>query len=377
MDPRRVLILGRSGRRLATAAAAAGYAPIVVDCFGDSDTRRIALTTVVIKPRFAWFFDGDTVIRRLDDLRHQFGPMPLVWGGGWESQPYLLAALASRWQLAGCSIATVFRISDPAQLQRIVRNNELSFPDTAYTSAITASRRLVKRRLSAGGFDINAPSSRRILGQREYWQQKIDGMPYSVAFIASDGKVDILGGCEPYRLQVDREHPWRFGGSVASPAVLRERYGEIKAAILRLHDALTLRGLCGIDFMIDDDGRLVVLELNVRPPATFDLVSDPGSAFRAHLHAEAYVGAYPKLIKGYVVCYAERPCRIAARSPWPDWVVDRPRDNTEIAAGMPICSIVAEAASVAATRELLAHRFRLIMRGLGQVRPAAAEPLFA
>ena len=73
----------------------------------------------------------------------------------------------------------------------------------------------------------------------------------------------------------------------------------VEDAVQALVPALGLVGLCGLDFMLDEDGRYSVLEVNPRPTGTFELYEDLGvegpGLFQMHL--SACEGRLPRTVR--------------------------------------------------------------------------------
>ena len=85
-----VLIAGFSGRVLAASARRAGYRPLVVDAFGDDDTREIAQGNVRVLPQsFQRGFGFGSLQAALDELSGKAAraPIGLVLGAGFEDAP--------------------------------------------------------------------------------------------------------------------------------------------------------------------------------------------------------------------------------------------------------------------------------------------------
>jgi len=361
-----VLIVARSGRQLAQAARAAGYQPVVIDLFGDVDTAAICAANVVLTPGKRFIFDADELLAALSELRSTVGTIPLVWGSGWEVQAHLLAAIAPLWPLQGCPIAALFAANDPAALAAVLGAVDITLPTLAYGAIPPHGSWLLKRRGSVGGYGVVEPGKRRHTGQCEYLQSVVTGVSLSAAFIAGAGWVELLGVCEAINLQSDRRYPYRFSAAVAAPRRFAALKARLSTLVATLGNALALRGLCGVDFMVDDDGDLVFIELNARPSATFDLVAAPGPAFAAHMAAVAG-GGRPSLeslstVRAMAVCYANHPIVVPKTLNWPVWVSDRPHPNAQLHTGAPICSIAATAQSTAGARELLDQRYHALMR---------------
>lgn len=361
---KQVLIVARSGRQLAEAASAGGYLPIVIDFFGDTDTEAVCVTNVVISPDTGLRFDPQRLLAALTAIRSEFGPMPFVWGSGWEGQPHLLAALAQTWPTVGCEPNTLFAVNDPRFFSQILWRSEIPHPNITTGYVPTRGQWLLKRRGSCGGFGINRLGSRRFTGQREYLQSELHGTHLSAAFLVGHNGVSILGVCEAFNLQPADDLPFRFSAAVAEPRRFKGLRRLLTEVIENLATSFALRGLCGIDFVIDELDQLKVIELNTRPPATFDLLAERGRVFQAHMKSDTQ--AYgsiptPDQIRSMAVCYAEHPLTVPKTLNWPDWTADRPQIGTTLSVGMPICSITASAATIDESRKLLEQRFSLLM----------------
>ncbi len=352
-----VLIVARSGRQLAQAACAGGYRPVVVDLFGDLDTQAAGVTTVTLSPDAPLGFNARELFATLATLHSTYGALPLVWGSGWEAQPHLLAALAQSWPLVGCPAAILFAVNDPAAFADRLSSIGITHPALAYGRVPASGMWLIKRRGSCGGYGVERAPGGCLTGQREYLQQEVPGLSLSAAFIAGRDTVELLGICEPFKLQSHSCLAYRFSAAVAVP----EHLGTLRARVVKLIETLTevfgLRGLCGIDFVQDDDDGLVLIELNARPTATFDLLADRGEVFRAHLNAAQRECTPLVEVRAMAVCYADDPITVPRTMNWPAWVADRPRPDTRIDAGMPLCSVLASAPTSAEARALLADRF--------------------
>lgn len=368
-----VLIVARSGRQLAQAACAGGYEPLVVDLFGDVETETVCRANIVLKPRRDLNFDAACLAEALRSIRSDYGALPLVWGSGLESQPHLLAALAQRWETKGCSVATFFRVNDPQAFASELAVNGIQAPRYACATLPTSGRWLLKRRGSCGGFGVSTIGTRRLAGQREYFQREQTGVHLSAAFIASSDSVALLGVCEALNLQHHPGLPYRFSGAIAAPQLFASLRTELTQMVEKLNNAFALRGLCGIDFIVDGSGNIALIELNARPPATFDLLASGGHVFQAHMHADTL--AYgslpaPAQVRAMAICYAEHPITVTKTLNWPQWASDRPRVGTHLQPGMPVCSISAAATTVTDTRRLLEHRFKELLDQLRNESPS-------
>ncbi len=359
--PKYVLIVARSGRQLAEAARACGYEPLVVDFFGDIETETVCRANIALNPRSDLKFDVPKLADALRSIWSRYGAMPLVWGSGLESQPHLLAALAPRWDIKGCSVATLFRVNDPRAFGHALAANAIRAPKIASGAVPTSGQWLLKQRGSCGGLGVRGIGMRRVSGQREYFQRAVAGTQLSAAFVAAKGSVSFLGICEALNLQYHPRLPYRFSGAIAAPHWLASLRTPLTEIVEKLSSEFALRGLCGVDVIVDRGARVHLIELNPRPPATFDLLASPGHVFEAHMQADtpAY-GPLPEhaQVRAMAVCYAEHPITVTNSLNWPDYVSDRPQTGSRILPGMPVCSISAAGATVTDTRRLLEDRLK-------------------
>ena len=96
---------------------------------------------------------------------------------------------------------------------------------------------------------------------------------------------------------------------------------ELASAALRLSQALNLRGVFGVDFIVDGDSW-AVLEVNPRPTAALSLLG----------------AARPQALR---ILYAPADLVIPEPFDWPDFTADIPAPFSRIPAAAPIASIAA------------------------------------
>jgi len=84
-------------------------------------------------------------------------------------------------------------------------------------------------------------------------------------------------------------------------------------------------------------------------------------------HAIQNILAYHKtdtstLIKRAIgIVYADEACCTKAQTSWPEWVVDTSSDSTVYHAGWPICSVIAEAKSIAQAKNEIIQKKQLVI----------------
>ena len=173
------------------------------------------------------------------------------------------------------------------------------------------------------------------------------GTPASVVFLADGRHAQVIGLSEQLVDQGRFGAPgFRYCGSMypLGSAQARRRASALVEAVTA---ALRLRGVNGIDFVLDEEGGIVVLELNPRYPASVELVerSTGLSVFAAHVAAcEGELPAAPPAPEGTwgkAIVYARADVVAADTRPWLDRadIRDVPFPGEHIRAGAPVCSV--------------------------------------
>ncbi|MGH8573098.1 MAG: ATP-grasp domain-containing protein, partial [Gammaproteobacteria bacterium] len=211
-----------------------------------------------------------------------------------------------------------------------------------------------------------------------YLQRQVPGRPHSVVFLA-DGRHAAIVGYNEIRVQGGTGAArFRYTGAVtiSEPPVAPA----VEDAVQVLVRALGLVGLCGLDFMLDQDGRYSVLEVNPRPTGTFELYEDLGvegpGLFQMHL--SACEGRLPRTVRVLgagvaaqeVLWASPETFAIPGDLRWPDWARDRPAAGTLLQADEPICTLHARAQDRNTVDRLLSDR-RAKLSGVLGCRQAA------
>lgn len=360
-----LLIISRSGRALAASARRAGYVCDVIDEFADADTCGLARRT--------YRTNGPLDRVTLEPLLRQWSSdsraeqAVIVPGSGFEAAPSLLDWLQDFAPVCANPAAVVTSVKDPARFFPLLDSLAIRHPpvhgsvSTDTDPGLTGSW-LVKPIGGEGGVGVRSWSADETLPVGCYLQQKVSGQPCSVLFLADGREPRIVGFNLCYSradLESGREADYRFAAIIGTPvpgALTATIASQVKAVVA----ATGLRGLCGLDLLWDDDG-VSVLEVNPRPPASFELHEHDSSLLPAHL--TACRGALPvwessatSSITGKRVVYAPVAVHIADGMEWPEWTADRPDAGSELAAEAPICTVFATAATEPACRQALQQR---------------------
>jgi uncharacterized protein len=357
------LIAASSGRALAASAHRAGIPVHVVDLFADRDTRRYAHTARVVGT-LRNGFDPAWLIERIGQLRQSQNLEGLVVGSGFEDRLELLELLSEHCRLLGNPASTVRLVKDPAYFFGLLERLGIPYPETVQQPpADHHTGWLIKRIGAMGGDHIRLLKPGEIGKPGYYLQRYIEGRPYSVVFLADGKGARIIGYNELWQARGFEPTPFKYGGAVSLPEMDKGLVDKLTEAIRALVAAFELRGLCGLDLIVDADRRFYVLEINPRPPATFELHEGRVSLFQQHLCACR--GSLPAKMpaveiheaRAHAVLYAARPIEVKEEIDWPVWASDLPASGTSIEQGAPVCTVHARARAPE-------HAWRLVIERL-------------
>ena len=356
MDSKPVVIVAASGRALAASARRAGYAPLVIDWFGDADTLAHAEAHARVDGLAHGFTSAslDAALAKAIGTRE---PCGIVIGTGFEDRSELVAHVAQRLPILVNGAATIASLNDPRAFASLCRDCGIAHPEISLTLPADPQGWLAKRIGGAGGNHIRVVTE-HAARRGYYYQRAVGGVAVSAQFLADGGRALVLGFSQQWAAPTDRR-PFRYGGA-ARPAHLAQETAEaLGDAVQRIAAAGQLRGLNSADFLVEGD-RFRLLEINTRPSATLDIFEPPGGSLFA-LHMSACAGALashaPELTgaAATAIVYAECDTTVPALD-WPEWTADRPQAGAPVKAGEPLCTVLAVAASAAEARQLVEKR---------------------
>ena len=356
--PERVLICALSGRALAQAAHAAGFAPVVLDTFGDLDTRAVATACHRVPVDGRWRLRKGPILAAARRMAPP--PIPLVWGSGFERSPALLAELVAGRELLGNSPDVVRATRDPLGFAATASLLGIQHPDVRITPPDRTIGWLCKRVGGAGGGHVHRAGPRLPRGRGWYWQRWTKGEALSALVVGNGTHASVLAIGR--QLVTPRTgHPFRFAGTLAPAGISSVARCRLERVASRLGRHYRLRGLASVDALVAGDD-VTVLELNARPGGSMDAY---GAALGINLFA-LHVGACrggalpepepPRQCAGSLIVFADRTAQVPDRFTWPDWAADRSPPGSVIAPGGPICTVLARGAAAEDLLRLLRAR---------------------
>lgn len=369
-------LVATSARSLVECAVGSGYRALALDAFADRDTCRLAETCVVLG-RAGATLDEPGLLAALAALRARGDVAGWVAGSGLEGQPALLAAGARLLPLIGNAPDVVRQVRTPAHFHRALDRLAVAHPAFSVELPVDPSGWLRKDAHACGGWHVRhagAPAEHGALGADRgdgiHFQRFVAGEAMSCLFLAAGDCAAVVGHSRQIVRPLGRR-PFVFRGGVGPVPIEARVQASVAGAAAALTRAFGLRGLNGIDYVLDAAGTAWVLELNPRPTAAIQLF---GAAFEGGLmraHVEACAGRLrPRVpsgagrVRGYETVFARRAGRLdEAGVHWLErqgWCKDIPQPGTQHAWGDPLCTVVAEASSAdGAMRQLDARRCAL------------------
>ncbi len=372
------MIVGASCRAAAASAIAAGWAVYAADLFDDLDLAAAAVIT-----RRAEHYPHDLV-----SAAAAFPPAPFCYTGAIENHLPIIDSISAARPLAGNDTASVRQVRDPTTLAAIVRHAGLRTPATfASPDGLPTDGSFLRKPVaSAGGRGIVAwtPSA---APAREpcIWQRLVSGTPLSAVLALSAGSCAVLGITRQLvGLALYRAPAFAFCGATllppaSVPAKVQTQFADLATA---LTDRAGLRGIVGVDAILEPDGRLTLLEVNPRPTASAELVerSTGTSIIATHLTAFGYPS--PRLsyagspgVWSKAILFAARPMpidvslldRIAkCAAPWTaadghPALTDIPRPGQVLRAGAPVLTVFARGDTEPESVAELDHRIAALV----------------
>lgn len=332
---------------------------VVIDRYGDLDTQQFTKSAYLYaEPTHD--FSGLLNSAVFQTCLQKFNFAGIVVGSGFESCPDLIETIAGKYELFGNTSETIRSVKDPQRLSETLRSLNIPHPPVLTNTLPKQGDWLIKTRGGDGGHHVKPFSSNvKKIRSGEYLQQQVSGSTFSILFIA-DGHDAFLISTHECWSRSEGAMPFTFAGAMTRPDLDDDILQVVRQIMSKLTATFCLRGLCGVDFILNQDD-LYVLEINPRPTATLSLQNSTAGLFNRHLQAcrgemEGFQAVNTDSFKAMQVVFADSPCRISANMEWPDWVRDIPANGAMIRENQPLLTVYAEANSRSETLELLEQR---------------------
>ena len=265
---------------------------------------------------------------------------------------------------------TLRAVRDPHRLAAALRDAGLASPRTVSTPPADRSVRWLRKPLrGGGGTRVRAWRGGR-LPAGTIVQERIEGVACSAAAVGDGVGAVVLAVTE--QLVGERAfgvRGYRWCGNVVPPRLPADERDALltqaRAICSCLAAAFGLRGLFGVDFVWDGE-RAWTLEVNPRPTASLEAIEAASGVGVFAAHLEGCAGRLPDAgarhgAAGKAIVFATEDVVVGDTERWlEDGVRDVPHPGERIAAGRPICTVLASAATPEEVRAQLEERAALL-----------------
>lgn len=358
-----IIIAAISSRAYVQAAVEAGFEVIAIDCFADVDTQLLAKQVIQIDAHEGQF-DAKQLLNALNQLKLN-DCIGFAYGAGFEAQPDLLDEIALILPIIGNHSDAIKQSKQPQSFFALCDLFAMPYPKTVFEKPANTIGWLQKTVGASGGEHIKTVIPLNFfplnlgLSPAVYYQKRQAGTPVSCLFLADGSNALIFGfneqWCSPTLLS-----PYRFGGAVSQIALSDIAQNQLTKFIAAITQKLALKGLNSCDFLVQNDG-ILMLEINPRLSASVGLYqAKRGNLFASHVSAcLGQLNDWPvidKKSRAIQIIYANKQAKVQLDMDWPEWVSDIPQPNSVIPAGMPICSVIAEARTAKLAKQKVLQR---------------------
>ncbi|GJM04587.1 MAG: hypothetical protein DHS20C09_05780 [marine bacterium B5-7] len=358
------LIVARSGRALAVSAHQAGYEVHVMDCFADEDTKAVSSSIHQLRYHCQGFAKTE-LIEQVKDLISCYPETILVVGAGFEKAPALLDDLMEIIPVLSNKKNVINNLKDPITLYDMLRRDSIKTPEISLTQPDNFDGWLLKEIAGIGGAHVKWLSTINSNTESCYYQKHVPGIALSAVFLARETHAILVGINEQLLSEQFSEMPFLYKGVVNLNSVEEKHSQNVIEIINKITKQTGLKGLCGIDYVVTESGEVVVIEVNPRPPSSFELHEHQYALFDAHLACFEdkeidYQFSQENSSKGYAIYYAKQNIQINNNIVWPSWVKDRPVAGSVIVEKFPVCTVHAEGESTTRVKAVLQEQLNYI-----------------
>jgi predicted ATP-grasp superfamily ATP-dependent carboligase len=315
----------------------------------------------------------------------------IIYGSGIENYPRALQYWQEKDLLIGNGLETLIQARNPFALRDVLTQIGVKMPDFFSTDTIpNEGTWLLKHIFKGGGQGISVlPSEvsaiRDILHkldkpQNYVVQEKLDGIPASITFLADGTRALLVGSSYQLIHEQNGDVPFQYRGNIVP---LDAPFPNFEKDMERIANHLTaafgLKGLNTLDFILGDEVK--VLELNPRWSGSVELI-ESWLGRRLFLdHVKACKGELPdkaewensKRFCGKEIIFAD--VTFTVREDADDWqrihqcgIRDIPRAKSATLVGEPICTVLAEGDSKDECLLKLKEKARLVREFYEQKR---------
>ncbi len=361
------LVVAISGRAIAQSLKISGSSVAVIDGFADMDTASASIVCKKVA-RTKFGLKTNEVLRLVKELKEQYKFDGMFYDAALEFNPGLLESINVE-PVIGNTSKTLLRCKQPKELFSVLDKYQILYPDISFkNNSFTAPEWLQKYATSSGGAGVSTRLSKNVNDENIFFQKRLDGVNFSITFIANGDDVKILGFNSTWSESLGETTPYIYSGAINSIDLTQKQQAKAIEYVTLLVGEFNLVGLNSIDFILSDE-RVYVLEVNPRIPATYDLYENKqGSLIEEHIAScltkTLSANKENYLLRAHAIVYAPKRMQIPKDFAWPLWTADRPYPEEWIETHQPVCNVFSGGKNVAQVRDMIHTRKQTIISKL-------------
>jgi predicted ATP-grasp superfamily ATP-dependent carboligase len=375
LNGKKVGVIGFNARPLACSVRKAGGLPYVSDYWGDSDLDAcseewIAVLSPVPGSRQRGSLEAPVHISLSENFDHSFGEKELDYiliGSGFDDHTDSLLKIDEKYGITGSSIELMNKARNKEKLAKLADSLELWYPKYEIVGNLSGAREAVNqiglpcviRPITSGGgagirklhgyeelekFYKTLEESDR-LGPRVI-QEYVSGVDVSASVLGT-GKDSFTLSTQDQLIglpEAGRLSDFVYCGNKIPSSIDRGIEEELRFVSEIICTELKLVGSVGIDYVVGNNGKIWLLEINPRFQGSLEMLEYASSISVSELHLMACDGILPDKMPTYqpttkMIVYANQDGIVPDLSKWAS-TVDRSPTSVEVHKGDPICSII-------------------------------------
>ncbi len=370
-----VAVLGFNARPLALSAKRAGAEVIVSDYWGDEDlpaccSRWVTVLTPRPGQRQRTLLEEPlnvTLVANLLDILEDEHVDYLLVGSGFDDNTGTLKALEKRLQITGNPSNVMKRSRNHQTLEKLANEHGTMFPLRYVAKSVGESLDLceeigypcvIRPPRSGGGRGItlvmNPAQAEEASWKIEFdetveeivVQQYVRGLDASCSVLSSGDSARVLSvqGQLIGMPSAGRNCDFVYSGNFMPLAIPQSVRSQMVEASERICEHLGLVGSNGLDFVVDEDDGIWLMEVNPRFQGTLEMLEHAGKVSVTTLHTQACNGVLPMLPPSFesavrLVVFARKNGSAPDLSRYQS-TVDRTPKGVLVKRGDPVCSII-------------------------------------
>ncbi|MHA2603233.1 MAG: ATP-grasp domain-containing protein, partial [Candidatus Thorarchaeota archaeon SMTZ1-83] len=376
-----VAVLGFNARPLAMSAKRAGAEVIVSDYWGDEDLPECSsrwVTVLTPRPRqrqrahLEEPLSETLVANLLDEVEEDQIDYVLV-GSGFDDNTRALKALERRFPITGNTSSLMRESRDFATLEKLANDHDLMFPARHVAKSVSEALDLCERigypcvvrpPRSGGGRGITLvmnPTQAEDASWRIEFDETVEeivvqeyvrGIDTSCSVLSTGDSAKVLSvqGQLIGMPSAGRNCDFVYSGNYLPPTLSEPARSQIEEASVRICESMRLTGSNGLDFVVDREDRIWLLEVNPRFQGTLEMLEHAGKISVTTLHVLACEGVLPVLPPTFesgvrLVVFARKDGITPDLSRYRT-TVDRTPKGVRVKRGDPVCSIIERGGSL-------------------------------